>query len=120
MRILCVDDNRDAATALAMLLKVTGSEAMTAHDGLAALTAAEQFRPDLVLLDLGLPGIDGCEVARQIRQQPWGEEIVLVALTGWDRPEDKLRSKEAGFNLHMVKPVDHGALENLLAEISTN
>jgi CheY-like chemotaxis protein len=120
MRILCVDDNRDAATVMAMLLKANGSEAITAHDGLAAVAAAEEFRPDVVLLDLGLPGIDGYEVARRIREQPWANEVVLVALTGWDREEDKLRLKEANFNFHMVKPVEHPAIEKLLAELSSN
>jgi signal transduction histidine kinase len=114
-RILVVDDNRDGAESLAMMLKLMGHETQTAYDGVAALEAAEAFRPAVVLLDIGLPRLNGYEVARRLRQQPWGETMVLIAQTGWGQDEDKSRSRDAGFNFHMVKPIDPAALEKLLA-----
>jgi two-component system CheB/CheR fusion protein len=113
-RILVVDDNKDAADSMRMLLRLTGNEIRVANDGLEALEAAEQFRPDLVLLDIGLPKLNGYEVAERIRQQPWGRDIILVALTGWGQDEDRRRSQAAGFNLHLVKPVDPAVLGKLL------
>jgi PAS domain S-box-containing protein len=115
-RILVVDDNCDAADSLGMLLRLKGNEIRNAHDGLYAIEVAESFRPDLILLDIGLPKLNGYEVARRIRQQPWGRDIVLVALTGWVQDEDKIRSKEAGFDFHLAKPLELAALESLLAE----
>ena len=100
-----------------MLLKITGSETRLAHDGQEALETAETFRPEVVLLDIGLPKLNGYEAARRIREQPWGESMVLVALTGWGQDEDRQKSKDAGFNGHMVKPVDYAALMKLLAEL---
>ena len=100
-----------------MLLKLTGHETHTAHDGLEAVEAAATFRPDVVLLDIGLPKLNGYEAARRIREQPWGKDMVLVALTGWGQEEDRQRSREAGFDAHMVKPVDPAALTKLLAEM---
>lgn len=97
-RILVVDDNKDSADSLAMLLRLKGNEIRTAHDGLEAVSAAETFHPELVLLDIGLPKLNGYDVARRIRQQPWGRDVILVALTGWGQDEDRRRSKEAGFN----------------------
>jgi len=114
-RILVVDDNKDSADSLGMLLRLKGNEIRTAHDGLEAVQLAETFRPQLVLLDIGLPRLNGYDVARQIRQQPWGQSAILVALTGWGQDEDRRRSQEAGFNFHVVKPVDLSALEILLA-----
>lgn len=114
-RILVVDDLRDSAISLSMLLKIMGHTTKTAHDGLEAVKVAEAFQPDVALLDIGLPKLNGYEVCRRIRQQPWGENMVLIALTGWGQDEDKRLSKEAGFNFHMVKPVDPAALEKLLA-----
>ncbi len=116
-RILVVDDNRDSAESLAMLLKLSGNETYTAYDGLQAVEAAATFRPEVVLLDIGLPKLNGYEAARKIREQPWGKGMVLVALTGWGQDEDRQKSRDAGFNDHMVKPVDHGALMKLLAEL---
>jgi PAS domain S-box-containing protein len=116
-RILIVDDNRDGAATLGMLLALLGHDTRTAHDGLAALELAEVFRPDVILLDIGLPRLNGYEVARRIREQPWGQEMVLIAVTGWGQEEDKRRSQEAGFNFHMVKPVEPAELENLLSEV---
>lgn len=115
-RILVVDDNKDSADTLGMLLRLMGNEIRTAYDGLEAIQMAESFRPDLVLLDIGLPKINGYDVARHIRQQPWGHEMILVALTGWGQDEDKRSSRDAGFNFHLVKPLEIAALERLLAE----
>jgi PAS domain S-box-containing protein len=116
-RILVVDDNQDSADSLAMLLELTGHTVLTAHDGQAALDAAAQHRPDVVLLDIGLPTLNGHEVCRRIRQQPWGNDMVLIALTGWGQDEDRRRSQEAGFDGHLVKPVDHTRLVTLLASL---
>jgi two-component system, chemotaxis family, CheB/CheR fusion protein len=102
---------------LATLLKVTGHETCTAHDGLSAVDAATLLDPDVILLDIGLPGLTGYEVARRIReQQREGRHPLLVALTGWGQSEDRRRSKEAGFDAHMVKPVDERVLRKLLTE----
>jgi PAS domain S-box-containing protein len=114
-RILIVDDNEDGAASLAMLLQFGGHETYAARDGREAIEAAERLRPDAVLLDIGLPGLNGYEVCRRIRQQPWGKGLMLVALTGWGQDEDRRRSKEAGFDAHMVKPVDPEVLLKLLA-----
>ena len=116
-RILVVDDNRDSATTLALLLKTRGNETQTAYDGKAAVELAATFRPDIVLLDIGMPLLNGFEAAQKIRKQPWGKEMVLVALTGWGQEDDRKRSKEAGFNGHMIKPVDFVALTNLLDDL---
>jgi PAS domain S-box-containing protein len=114
-KIVVADDNRDAADSLAMLLQVTGNEVRTANDGQHAVEVAEAFRPDVVLLDIGMPRLNGYDACRRLREQPWGRDILIVALTGWGQEEDKRRSEEAGFNTHMVKPVAPAALERLLA-----
>lgn len=114
-RILVVDDNPDAASSLAMLLELSGHQIRIAHDGMSALGEAELFRPDLVLLDIGLPKLNGYDVCRRIREQPWGRNMIIVALTGWGQDEDRRRSTAAGFNGHMVKPVDYNTLMKLLA-----
>ncbi|MGH8193105.1 MAG: hybrid sensor histidine kinase/response regulator [Woeseiaceae bacterium] len=114
-RILVVDDNLDSAESLALLLRHSGHETRTAHDGLEAMETAAAFRPNVMLLDIGMPKLNGYEVARRIRKQPWGKSIVLVALTGWGQEEDRARSREAGFDEHIVKPVEHSALTRLLA-----
>ena len=114
-RILIVDDNEDGAESLAMLLELHGHETHTVHDGVEAVDAAGRLRPDAVLLDIGLPRLNGYEVCRRIREQPWGRHMLLVALTGWGMDEDRHRSLEAGFDTHMVKPVNHEALVKLLA-----
>ena len=114
-RILVVDDNKDSADSLGMLLRLKGNDIRTAHDGLEAVELAATFQPELVLLDIGLPKLNGYEVARRIRHQPWAREVILVAVTGWGQDEDRRRSQEAGFNFHIVKPADLGALERLLA-----
>ncbi len=118
-RILVVDDLPDTADSLTLMLELMGHHIRTAHDGLEAVQMAERFRPDVVLLDIGLPKLNGYEAARRIREQPWGQQMVLVAVTGWGQEEDKRRSQEAGFNSHLVKPVEPAALERLLAGLKS-
>ena len=115
-RILVVDDNQDAANSLALLLKIAGNETYTAYDGLEAVEVAATIKPNVVLLDIGLPKLNGYEVCRKIREQPGGKDMVLVALTGWGQEEDREKSKDAGFNGHLVKPVRLSALAKLLTE----
>jgi PAS domain S-box-containing protein len=115
-RVLVVDDNTDAASSLAMLLKISGNEAHTANEGLQAIEVAETIRPDVMLLDIGMPNLDGLEVCRRIRAQPWGREMLIIALTGWGQEEDRRKSKDVGFDYHLVKPVDFPTLVRLLAE----
>ncbi len=117
IRILVVDDNFDAAKMLAMLLRITGNTVHTAHDGVEAFAMAQELRPEIVLLDIGLPKMNGYDVARAIRNEPWGEKVALVAMTGWGMEEDKQRATHAGFDRHMVKPVDAQLLIKLLPEI---
>jgi PAS domain S-box-containing protein len=117
-RILVVDDNRDAADSLGMLLRMMGNEVATAHDGLEAVGAAATFHPEVILLDIGLPKLNGYEVARRIRAQPGGDKMVLIALTGWGQDEDRRRTKEAGFDQHMTKPVEFDALKRALTRLS--
>jgi CheY-like chemotaxis protein len=114
-RILIVDDNRDSAESLMSLLQLIGHDAGVAHDGVQGLDAARSFRPDVVLLDLGLPKLNGFDVARRIREEPWGKTMALVALTGWGGPEEQEKTKRAGFDAHLVKPVHHDALTRCLA-----
>lgn len=116
-RILVVDDNWDSADSLAMLLRLSGHEVDTAHDGLEAVEAAATFHPDVILLDIGLPRLNGYEAARQIREQRRDKGLVMVALTGWGQEEDRRRSEEYGFDAHMVKPVDFDELSNLLVKL---
>jgi signal transduction histidine kinase/ActR/RegA family two-component response regulator len=116
-RVLVVDDNEDHTESLAMLLELEGYETLQAHDGVEAIDAAEGCRPDAVLLDVGLPKMNGYEVCRHIREQPWGKHVVLVALTGWGQEEDRRRSEEAGFDTHMVKPPDQETLIKTLAAL---
>lgn len=113
-RILVADDNEDAAELLAELLTRMGNEVRTANDGAAAVDLAAAFGPDVILLDIGMPTLNGYEACRRIREQPWGEKVVLIALTGWGRDEDKRQSQDAGFDHHMVKPLRSGALKQLL------
>jgi PAS domain S-box-containing protein len=113
-RILIVDDNTDTAASLALLLQLANHETYTAHDGLEALTAAERLRPDVVLLDVRLPKLDGYEVCRRIRQRPWAGNVTLIAVTGLGQERDRQRSKEAGFDAHLVKPPDYAEITRLL------
>jgi PAS domain S-box-containing protein len=114
-RVLVVDDNSDAASSLAMLLRLMGNQVEVACDGQAALAIAATFRPDLILLDIGMPKMNGYETAEQIRRQPWGTQIMLAALTGWGQDEDRQKSQDAGFDVHLVKPVQIETLRELLA-----
>jgi two-component system CheB/CheR fusion protein len=114
--VLVVDDNHDAADSLAMMLKLSGQEVRTAYSGAAALETAQAQRPDMIFLDIGMPGMDGYEVARRVRQQPGLEGVSLIALTGWGQEEDRRRTREAGFNHHLVKPVEPGVLSSILAD----
>jgi CheY-like chemotaxis protein/two-component sensor histidine kinase len=119
-RVLAVDDNVDTAQSLAMLLEASGHHVRVARDGPTALQAALDYRPDVVLLDIGLPGLNGYEVAMRIRQQPALNNMVLVAMTGYGTTEDRLRSQEAGFDHHLVKPADFGHVQQILASVSQN
>ncbi len=104
-RILVVDDNQDAAASLGLLLAHSGHEVQTAFDGAQALDIAQRTKPDIIFLDIGLPKLNGYEVAQRIRKEPWGEKVLLIALTGWGKSEDREQSRRAGFDIHLVKPV---------------
>jgi signal transduction histidine kinase/ActR/RegA family two-component response regulator len=118
LRVLVVDDNVDAAAALAMLLQASGHQVQVAHTGPTGLAAARDFRPDVLLMDIGLPGLDGWQVAKRIRQQPVFGNIVLIAVTGYGQNADRQRSQNAGFDYHLVKPVDFEKLRKILAAVS--
>jgi CheY-like chemotaxis protein/two-component sensor histidine kinase len=117
MRILVVDDNRDNADSLTMLLGLLGNDTRTAYDGEEGVAAAREFRPDVMLLDIGLPKVNGYEACRRIRAEAWGAQVVLIAVTGWGQDDDRRRSLEAGFDHHLVKPVKPQDLMALLAEL---
>ena len=114
LKILVADDSQDGADSLAFLLKAAGHEVFTAYDGRTAIELAEQHRPDVVLLDIGMPEVSGYDVARAIRREAWGRSMRLVALTGWGQAEHRRRSLEVGFDDHLVKPVELDLLENVL------
>jgi CheY-like chemotaxis protein len=118
-RILIVDDNRDAARMLGMLLSASGHQTETAHDGEEALVKAGEFRPEVILLDLGLPKMSGYDVCRAIRRESWGADVTIIALTGWGQAEDRRKSASAGFDCHLVKPVDHAALNAAMARATS-
>jgi PAS domain S-box-containing protein len=113
-KVLIADDNHDAAVSLGMLLHVMGHETRLAHDGLQALEVAEAFRPDIVLLDIGMPQLNGYDTARRLRARPWAAATVLIALTGWGQEADRRRAREAGFHHHVVKPLDPDVLAEML------
>jgi signal transduction histidine kinase len=115
-RVLVADDNADALDSLAELLTLNGHEVFRAADGAAALELAERSRPDVALLDIGMPRLDGYELARRIRAQPWGAHVQLIALTGWGQESDRQRSRESGFDGHLTKPVDQHLLDRLLSD----
>jgi CheY-like chemotaxis protein/two-component sensor histidine kinase len=116
-RILVVDDNRDSANSLANVLRLLGNEVRVAHDGVDAVKAAGEYRPEFILMDVGMPRLNGYDAARRIKEQPWGESMVIIALTGWGQEADLALSKEAGCDGHLVKPVDIGDLERLFTEL---
>jgi DNA-binding response OmpR family regulator len=116
-RVLVVDDNEDTAVMLSTLLEIHGYKTSLAHDGRAAIAAADLLRPEVILLDIGLPGLNGFDVSRQIRAQPWGTDMVLIALTGWGQESDRNRSRDSGFDYHLVKPVEQDSLLRLMASV---
>jgi PAS domain S-box-containing protein len=116
-RILVVDDNVDSADSMGLLMKLLGNEVRIVHDGLTAVDVAKEFEPRVVLLDIGLPTLNGYETAREIRRQPWGKQAVLIAVTGWGEEVHRQRSRKAGFDHHLVKPVDPDELTNLLGAL---
>jgi CheY-like chemotaxis protein len=117
VRVLVVDDNQDSAASLGMLLGTLGAEVTVAHDGPSAIDAYGSFQPAVVLLDIGLPGMDGYEVARELRERDPGRRTTLVALTGWGQDDDRARARRAGFEHHLVKPAEIAALQGLIAEV---
>jgi CheY-like chemotaxis protein len=116
-RILLADDNADALESLATVLRLRGHEVFSASNGAIALETAGRHVPEVALLDIGMPLLDGYEVARRIRAQEWGKAMTLVALTGWGQDADRRRSREAGFDTHLVKPLDLDQLSRLLAQL---
>ncbi len=116
-RILVADDNVDSARSLGRLLELYGNDVSTAHNGLQAVEAAEAFQPEVILLDIAMPELNGYEACLRIRELPWGKNAILVAMTGYGQDEDKRQSHEAGFDLHLVKPVDMGAIKKLLSSL---
>jgi CheY-like chemotaxis protein len=113
-RLLVVDDNRDAAESMSMLLQMWGHDVVFAYDGPSALETAEQWQPEAVFLDIGLPGMDGYEVAERLRELPHAKGAVLIAITGYGQDDDRLRSRRAGIDHHLVKPVAPDALRSLI------
>jgi CheY-like chemotaxis protein len=119
-RVLVADDNYDAATSLSMLLNDAGYDTRTAGDGAQALETAADFRPDIALLDIGMPKLNGYELARRIRDQTWGRAVLLIAVTGWGGADHRQQTTEAGFDHHLTKPVDPAALTRLLVSLQTD
>jgi CheY-like chemotaxis protein len=117
MRILVADDNHDVTYTLRLLLEYLGHEVRTARDGFEVLEVADVFNPELLFLDLGMPRMDGFETCRQVREREWGRAAILVALTGWSRQEHRERSREVGFDHHLVKPIDAAVLEGFIAQV---
>lgn len=118
MKILIADDNRDAAESLAMILALSDHETVVATSGEEALRLAREATPQAMILDIGMPGMPGDQVAREVRREPWGARVLLLAVTGWGRPEDKARTKAAGFDHHLTKPIDVDEIERLLSGVS--
>lgn len=114
-RVLIADDNEDATESLSMLLELAGHEVQVAHDGRSALSRAEAFQPEFAVLDIGMPHLNGYDVARRVREQPWGANIRLIALTGWGSNIDRQRTLEAGFDHHLTKPIDPDELQEIIA-----
>lgn len=116
--MLIVDGNRDAADSLGIWLEIKGNETRVAYSGLEALEIGAVFKPDVLVLDVGMPELNGLETCRRIRRESWGARVVVIACTGWGHEHDRRISREAGFDFHMVKPVDPAELEKLLAGLS--
>jgi len=118
VKVLVADDNRDAAESLGMLLSMAGYSVLVAHSGAEALTLALRERPDVLILDIGMPELSGYDVARGVRQQEWGKQTLLLAISGWDQRQDREASAAAGFDVHLSKPAKPERVEELLAEFS--
>lgn len=116
-RILIADDSRDSAESLALGLRLSGHEVLVAHSGPEAVAIAVHKRPAVIILDIGMPGLSGYEVAKRIRQEAWGSRAMLVALTGWGRDDDKQQARAAGFDHHLTKPIDPRDLESLMSSM---
>jgi CheY-like chemotaxis protein len=116
-RVLVVDDNVDSTECLALFLSLQGNIVQTAYDGAQAIQKADEFRPDVIVIDIGLPVVDGHDAGRRIRQFDWSHRTTLIALSGWGHEEDRERSRAAGFDHHLVKPVDLTALNQILADL---
>jgi CheY-like chemotaxis protein len=119
-RVLVVDDNEDSAESLALLLRLGGHLVETAHDGEAALEVADRFQPDAILLDLGMPRLNGYEVCERIRMQPWGQSVLMIAQTGWGQAQDRARTLEAGFDAHLTKPIDPAVVQEMLLRLKAD
>lgn len=119
-RVLLVDDSVDAAEAMSMLLETLGHEVRTLHDGPSALAAVDEFAPEVVILDIGLPGMDGFQIAREMRTRPSTKTALMIALTGYGGESDRQRSRDAGFDFHLVKPVSFTAIEDVIAKSLPN
>jgi CheY-like chemotaxis protein len=117
VRALIIEDNRDAAESLSLLLDQIGCESAVAYTGPEGIAAARSHRPDIVFCDIGLPGLDGYEVAKRLRAENWGSRVTLVAVTAYGREEDRRRAEEAGFDLHFVKPADPLAIQRLFKDV---
>jgi CheY-like chemotaxis protein len=115
-RVLIADDEQDMADSLGMLLQLDGHDVRVVHDGQEALVVVSSFQPDVALLDISMPNMDGYEIARRIRADSAGARMILIALTGWGQQRDKDSAREAGFDVHLVKPVDHSKLQQVLAD----
>jgi CheY-like chemotaxis protein len=113
-KVLVADDNRDAAESLAILLSLSGYSVLVAHSGAAALELASREQPDALILDIGMPELNGYEVARGVREQPWGKQALLLAISGWDKREDRAASSAAGFDVHLAKPAPFEDIERRL------
>lgn len=113
-RILVVDDNQDSALSMSMVLKIMGNEVKVAYDGVMALQLAEEFRPDTIFMDIGMPKMNGYDACHLLREHEWARDIKIVALTGWGQEEDRRRAFESGFNHHLVKPVEAADIEKIL------
>jgi two-component system, chemotaxis family, CheB/CheR fusion protein len=118
LRVIIADDNQDSCECLGIVLRLSGAQVWTAGDGFKAIAAAETHHPDVMLLDIGMPGMDGYEAARSIREKLGAASPILIALTGWSHDDDRARSKNAGFDHHLVKPVAPDALLKLLASLT--
>jgi signal transduction histidine kinase len=116
-RVLVVDDNVDSADSLALILRLQGHLVETAHDGEDAIAHCENFQPDAILLDIGMPGLDGYQVCERIRMRPWGRDVLMVAQTGWGQAQDRARTLEAGFDVHLTKPIDPDVIQDLLIKL---